>query len=153
MVPAGTMQIDEIPLNVNGKVDKRKLPEIKATVKKKTKDNSQTRELTMLEKKNSSIVEEIIGHNEFDISDNLISIGMTSLSVIKLAVELNKVFNGFEPQVKKMMKGCSILSIEDDIQEYMFSGAMNFAQQPKEEKTIRNFILYLKHSQAFTLIV
>ena len=133
MVPAGTMQIDEIPLNVNGKVDKRKLPEIKAIVKKKAKDNSQTRELTMLEKKISSIVEEIVGHNDFDILDNLISIGMTSLSVIKLAVELNKVFNGFEPQVKKMMKGCSVLSIEDDIQEYMFSGAMNFAKQPKEE--------------------
>ena len=65
---------------------------------------------------------------------------MTSLSVIKLAVELNKVFNGFEPQVKKMMKGCSILSIEDDIQEYMFSGAMNFVQQPKEEvKSYKEF--------------
>ena len=37
---------------------------------------------------------------------------MTSLSVIKLAVELNKAF-GFEAQVKKMMKGCSVLSIED----------------------------------------
>lgn len=51
MVPDGTLQIDEIPLNVNGKVDKRKLPEIKATVKKKTKDNSQTRELTMLKRR------------------------------------------------------------------------------------------------------
>ena len=113
MVPAATMQIDKIPLNVNGKVDKRKLPEIKAESSKKK--NSAPRELTFLEKKISAIIEKIIGHSDFDISENLINAGMTSLSVIKLAVELNKAF-GFEAQVKKMMKGCSVLSIEDELQ-------------------------------------
>lgn len=97
MVPAATMQIDKIPLNVNGKVDKRKLPEIKAESSKKK--NSAPRELTFLEKKISAIIERIIGHSDFDISENLINAGMTSLSVIKLAVELNKAF-GFEAQVE-----------------------------------------------------
>ena len=58
---------------------------------------------------------------------------MTSLSVIKLAVELNKAF-GFEAQVKKMMKGCSVLSIEDELQEFMFSGTANQQTVKNEEK-------------------
>lgn len=133
MVPAATMQIDTIPLNVNGKLDRRKLPEIKADTSKKK--NSAPRELTFLEKKISEIVEKVIGHNDFDVSENLINAGMTSLSVIKLAVELNKAF-GFEAQVKKMMKGCSVLSIEDELQEFMFSGAMKpkAAEEEKKER-------------------
>lgn len=144
MVPAATMQIDKIPLNVNGKVDKRKLPEIKAESSKKK--NSAPRELTFLEKKISAIIEKIIGHSDFDISENLINAGMTSLSVIKLAVELNKAF-GFEAQVKKMMKGCSVLSIEDELQEYMFSGTANQQAVKKEEKKEHKALYPLSKTQ------
>lgn len=145
MVPAATMQIDKIPLNVNGKVDKRKLPEIKAVSKQK-KQNSAPRELNFLEKKISAIVEKIIGHNDFDISENLINAGMTSLSVIKLAVELNKAF-GFEAQVKKMMKGCSVLSIEDELQEFMFSNAAKPQAVEKEEKKEHKALYPLSKTQ------
>ncbi len=131
MVPAAIMQIDSIPLNVNGKLDRRKLPEIKPDASKKK--NSAERELTFLEKKISEIVKRVIGHGDFDISENLINAGMTSLSVIKLAVELNKTF-GFEAQVKKMMKGCSVLSIEDELQEFMFSGAVKPKETEEKEK-------------------
>ena len=144
MVPAATMQIDKIPLNVNGKVDKRKLPEIKAETSKKK--NSAPRKLTFLEKKISAIIERIIGHSDFDISENLINAGMTSLSVIKLAVELNKAF-GFEAQVKKMMKGCSVLSIEDELQEYMFSGTANQQAVKKEEKKEHKALYPLSKTQ------
>ena len=57
-----------------------------------------------MKRKISAIIEKIIGHSDFDISENLINAGMTSLSVIKLAVELNKAF-GFEAQVKKDDEG------------------------------------------------
>lgn len=144
MVPAATMQIDKIPLNVNGKVDKRRLPEIKAESSKKK--NSAPRELTFLEKKISAIIEKIIGHSDFDISENLINAGMTSLSVIKLAVELNKAF-GFEAQVKKMMKGCSVLSIEDELQEFMFSGTANPQTVKKEEKKEHKALYPLSKTQ------
>lgn len=151
MVPAATMQIDKIPLNVNGKVDKRKLPEIKAESSKKK--NSAPRELTFFEKKISAIIEKIIGHSDFDISENLINAGMTSLSVIKLAVELNKAF-GFEAQVKKMMKGCSVLSIEDELQEFMFSGTANLQTvKKKKRKNIRLSTHFQKLSSACILTV
>lgn len=132
MVPAATMQIDKIPLNVNGKVDKRKLPEIKASQDSENISSAQSRPMTMLEKKIFNIIEKVIGHSEFNISENLMHAGMSSLSVIKLAVELNKEF-GFEAKVKQMMKGCSVLSIEDELQEYFMSGAMLKQAQPQRK--------------------
>lgn len=78
---------------------------------------------------------------------------MTSLSVIKLAVELNKAF-GFEAQVKKMMKGCSVLSIEDELQEFMFSGTANpQTVKKKKRKNIRLSIPFQKLSSACILTV
>lgn len=71
---------------------------------------------------------------------------MTSLSVIKLAVELNKAF-GFEAQVKKMMKGCSVLSIEDELQEFMFSGTANQKTVKKEEKKEHKALYPLSKTQ------
>lgn len=71
---------------------------------------------------------------------------MTSLSVIKLAVELNKAF-GFEAQVKKMMKGCSVLSIEDELQEFMFSGTANPQTVKKEEKKEHKALYPLSKTQ------
>lgn len=139
MVPAATMQIEKIPLNVNGKVDKRKLPEIHSASAQKKASVPTERKLTFLEKKISEIVEKIIGHNEFDVSEDLLSAGMTSLSVIKLAVELNKAFD-FEANVKKMMKGCSVLSIEDELQEFMLSKSANVQKKSEvQEKPHKNF--------------
>lgn len=78
---------------------------------------------------------------------------MTSLSVIKLAVELNKAF-GFEAQVKKMMKGCSVLSIEDELQEFMFSGTANLQTvKKKKRKNIRLSTHFQKLSSACILTV
>ena len=145
MVPAATMQIDKIPLNVNGKVDKRKLPEIKAESNSK-KHDSAPRELTLLEKKICAIIEKIIGHNEFDISENLINAGMTSLSVIKLAVELNKAF-GFEAQVKNMMKSCSVISIENELQEFILNNAARPQAVEKTEKKEHKALYPLSKTQ------
>lgn len=146
MVPAATMQIDKIPLNVNGKVDKRKLPEIKASQDSEKDSSSQSRPMTLLEKKIFDIVARVIGHSEFNISENLMHVGMSSLSVIKLAVELNKEF-GFEAKVKQMMKGCSVLSIENELQEYLMSGAMLKQNQPQQKKKLYKALYPLSKTQ------
>ncbi len=119
MVPAATMQIDAIPLNVNGKVDKRKLPEIVSQTE--TEDVS-TRPATMLEEKLVAIVAGIIGTDKFGLNASLQRYGLTSLSVIKLAVELKKQF-GIEVNVKALMKDCSIIMLENEIQNYLFTRA------------------------------
>ena len=121
MIPEGIMQLDRIPLNVNGKVDKRKLPEIKPEAAEKTQDLPK-RSLTSLEIKITEIIKRIIGTDEdINVCDDLMHVGMTSLSIIKLAVELNKTF-GYDAQMNKLMKGCTVLSLEEDIIEHLLSG-------------------------------
>ena len=120
MVPAVTMQIDKIPLNQNQKVNKRALPKPE---KKAQNNETSSKPMTLLEKKIHSIIAKILGNNNFSVTENLLFAGLNSLSVIKLAVELHKEF-GFEANVKQMMKECSVISIEDQLQEYLMSGAL-----------------------------
>ena len=89
--------------------------------------------MTLLEKKIHSIIAKILGNDKFSVTENLLFAGLNSLSVIKLAVELHKEF-GFEANVKQMMKECSVISIEDRLQEYLMSGALakNTAEPTKK---------------------
>ena len=120
MIPEAIMQIDRIPLNVNGKVDKRKLPEIKTGTMEKSEETP-NRSLTSLEIKIIDIIKNITGNDEdISVSADLMHIGMTSLSIIKLAVELNKTF-GYNAEIKKLMKGCTVLSLEEDIIEHLLA--------------------------------
>lgn len=120
MIPEAIMQIDSIPLNVNGKVDKRKLPEIKAGSTDKS-EKVPNRSLTSLETKIVDIIKSITGNDEdINISADLMRAGMTSLSIIKLAVELNKTF-GYNAEIKHLMNDCTVLSLEEDIIEYLLA--------------------------------
>lgn len=132
MVPAAIMQIDKIPLNANGKVDKRKLPEIKKSSADKSKVKTD-RQLTSLEKQIIGIISNIIGTDEIDISADLMYSGFTSLSIIRLAVQLNKIF-GYDADISSFMKGCSVLSIESDIIDYLLKGRTDNGFSKKEEK-------------------
>lgn len=145
MVPEATMQIDAIPLTVNGKVDKRKLLEIKPAAKEPNCDVS-AKPLTIIEKKLSEIIAKLIGHEEFNISEDLMRAGMNSLSIIKLAVELNKQF-GFEANVKKMMQGFSVISIENELQEYLLSGAFSRQPQSAQRPKVRKASYPLSNTQ------
>ncbi len=140
MVPEHIMQIDSIPLNVNGKVDKRNLPKIKATDVTTASKGGTNRTLTTLEKEILAIVSGIIGSDEIDIGDDLMRCGMTSLSVIKLAVELNKTY-GYSADIKSLMKGCSIISIESDIIDFLRSAVSSAVaeNQEQDEQTDRDW--------------
>lgn len=131
MVPAAVMQIDKIPLNVNGKVDKRKLPEIKRTSDDKSGAKAD-RQLTSLEKQILEMISNITGTSDIDVSDDLMYAGFTSLSIIKLAVQLNKAF-GYEVNIGELMKGCTVLSIESDIIDYLLKGRSDDVSSEKAE--------------------
>ena len=118
MVPEAIMQVDAIPLTVNGKVDKRSLPEIDFASSEPMQKTE--RALTSLEEKILDIIKGIIGTDEIDVSADIMRCGMTSRSGIKLAVELNKRF-GYDADIKTLMKGCSVMSIEDEIVDYLLT--------------------------------
>jgi amino acid adenylation domain-containing protein len=131
MVPAAIMQIDKIPLNPNGKVDKRKLPEV--TFTNTDSEEGSSRALTYMEEGLKDIVSGIVGSKDFSMTVNLMHVGLTSLSAIKLATEIDKAY-GFTPDVKQLMKGCSILSIENEIQKYLLKGDRKVENHKDQEK-------------------
>ena len=136
MIPEGMMQIDAIPLNVNGKVDRKNLPDISRSVSSEQMETAikSDRPLNSLEKKLVEIVSKIIGVSaeDIDVTADLMYAGMTSLSIIKLAVEMNKVF-GFNAEVKNLMKGCSVLSLESEIIEYLLDKDVKTDTEKKPE--------------------
>ena len=117
MVPAVTMQIDEIPLNHNGKVDKRKLPEPKNSP---VSDKAAAHPLTNIEQDLVGIIADATGNDSVGIGDDLITCGLTSLSAIMVATAVEERF-GYPVKVTELLDGGSILSVENAIVEYLLA--------------------------------
>ena len=129
MVPAVTMQIEAIPLNQNQKVNKRALPK----PEKKAENQEPTANIPMnvLEEELHAIVASIVGSNDFGVTTNLGYAGLTSISSIRLAIQLNKRF-GVILDSKSLVKNGCIQSIENEILKMM----LKQDEQPKnQEKT------------------
>ncbi|MBQ8044142.1 MAG: amino acid adenylation domain-containing protein [Clostridia bacterium] len=105
MVPFGIMQLDKIPLNQNGKVDRKRLPEISQKhVEEKMNET---------EKALADIIK-----NEFGIEPmlhaNLFDIGLDSLSVIRLVACLQDKFET-DITTRDVMKLASVYEISKHI--------------------------------------
>ncbi len=109
MVPAAIMQIEAIPVNVNGKVDKRKLPkpEIKFDDIVKPKNEIQAR---IFDK-----IKEIIGTDQFGIHTDIFEAGLTSIGCIKLNVLLSDEF-GVAFQTRDLKANNTVEKLEAFIQ-------------------------------------
>ncbi|MBQ8015549.1 MAG: amino acid adenylation domain-containing protein [Clostridia bacterium] len=79
MVPAATMQIDRIPLNQNGKVNRRELPRIHIAAEELVAPRTETEKIIFRE------VASVLKHEDFGITTDLMYAGLNSLSAIKAA--------------------------------------------------------------------
>jgi len=113
MVPAVTMQIDAIPLNQNQKVNKRALPKPVKSVATESQPTEQA-PLNLLEQELHEMIAAIVGNQEFGITTVLGYAGLTSISAIKLAVQMHKKF-GIELDAKSLAKTGTLQSIENEI--------------------------------------
>ena len=112
MVPAVTMQIDRIPLNQNQKVNKKALPKPEKKAAETVVENNVP--MNILEEELHEIVAGIVGTKDFGVTTVLGYVGLTSISAIKLAVQLNKRF-GVTLDAKSLVKNGSVQSIENEI--------------------------------------
>ena len=80
MVPAHVIKLDEIPLNVNGKVDKRVLPEINMTSLRAEYVAPRNK----VEKDIVDAFEKVFGQNKISIYDDFTRLGGDSLTAINL---------------------------------------------------------------------
>ena len=89
MIPDALMQLDTMPLNTNGKIDKKKLPE---TV---FEEEEIIPPVTETQKKICAAISELLGIPEERISIHTVlsSYGLSSISMLKLNVKLGKIFD------------------------------------------------------------
>ena len=134
MVPAVTMQIDTIPLNQNQKVNKRALPkpEKKAAAVEETNVPMNVLEETLHE-----MIAGIVNNKDFGVTTVLGYAGLTSISAIRLAVQVNKRF-GVTLEPKTLVKTGTLQTIENEILKAMMAGNASDAvsQEVTETKTL-----------------
>ena len=120
MVPAFTMQIEKIPLNVNQKVDRKALPkpEPKAPA---SASNTVEAPLNALETELKTIIASVINSEDFTITDVLGYVGLTSISSIRLATLIYRKF-GVQVNTKSLVRTGSLQSIENEILLKWMSG-------------------------------
>ena len=120
MVPAVTMQIEAIPLNQNQKVNKKALPKPVKEVRGEGLEVSNV-PMNVLEEELHEMIADIVNNQEFGITTILGYAGLTSISAIKLAVQMNKRF-GVVLDSKTLVKAGTLQSIENEILKHLMSG-------------------------------
>ena len=131
MVPAVTMQIDAIPLNQNQKVNKKALPKPE---KKAAVIEESNVPMNVLEQELHEMIAGIVNSEDFGITTVLGYAGLTSISAIKLAVQMNKRF-GVTLDSKSLVKTGTLQTIENEILKAMMAGntVTSEAAAPKAE--------------------
>ena len=86
MVPLFVIRLDEIPLTVNGKVDKNRLPKVNVSTINSAPQNS-------TEKKLLELCWDVLDNKNFGVDDNLTSLGISSLHLIDLNHRIYSTFN------------------------------------------------------------
>ena len=147
MVPAVTMQIDAIPLNQNQKVNKRALP--KPEKKAAAVENSNV-PMNVLEEELHGIIAGIVNNTDFGVTTVLGYAGLTSISAIKLAVQMNKRF-GVMLDSRSLVKTGTLQSIENEILKSFMEGGTDKTssaeQSPTEETTKKTTTAPLSYAQ------
>ena len=120
MVPTAYMQLDEMPMTPNGKTDVKVLPDPVVQTSYGDSSVSGSRRLTRIEEELQEMVKEVLGIEDVDVECPLGMMGLTSLSAIRLAILIHQRY-GVSLQAKQMVKHSSLLSIENEIVEWLMA--------------------------------
>ena len=135
MVPAVTMQIDRIPLNQNQKVNKKALP--KPEKKASAAEVECNAPMNILEEELHDIVAGIVGTKDFGLTTVLGYVGLTSISAIKLAVQLNKKY-GVTVDSKELVKKGNLQYIENEILNHLLNTPSSEQNSSQEQHSASN---------------
>jgi amino acid adenylation domain-containing protein/non-ribosomal peptide synthase protein (TIGR01720 family) len=90
MVPAQIIQVEEIPLSANGKVDRKLLPNPEMHIEESKNMRGYEAPSTPTEKLVVEAFENVLGMEQVSVNDNFFDLGGYSLNVIRLCNELEK---------------------------------------------------------------
>lgn len=85
MIPTAIIKLDRLPLNQNGKVDRKALPVPEIEVTENIEEPSDDEERDMYD-----IVSGVLGHTSFGVTTNLLKVGLTSLLAMRLVATIAK---------------------------------------------------------------
>ncbi len=105
MVPQAFMQLDEMPMNLSGKIDKKALPEAVMMEDEIVPPENETQEKIL------EIVKEVIGDVPVGITSDLFAFGLSSVGCIKLCAMLSEQF-GRNLKVSDVFENSTIEAIE-----------------------------------------
>ena len=121
MVPEVVMQLDEIPRNTGGKVDRERLPKpARGASQLSTPDVQQP--LNDLQRELHHLIAQEIGTTDFGTDTPLLHAGMTSVSAIRVAVQVNKRY-GVTLDPRDLVKSGTLQNIEQEISKGGMTGA------------------------------
>lgn len=90
MVPSAYVFLDALPLNANGKVDRRALPEVAATVENETRSAAQPQDLT--EARLLKIWQKLLNTTQIGVEDDFFALGGHSLLVVRMLAQIYETF-------------------------------------------------------------
>lgn len=111
MVPEVVMQIDSIPLNQNGKVNKRALPEPVHTVRERTDPATET------QRRLFQLAAEALGHRDFGADTDLYEAGLTSINSIQLIALVSREF-GVDMRTSDLRANPTVVALEAFLQDH-----------------------------------
>jgi len=124
MVPAVTMQIDKIPLNVNQKVDRKALPKPQP---QQATHKAVDAPFNILEQEIADLIRDTVHIEGFSLTEPLIYYGLSSLSALRLATELYKKY-GVQMNMDTFVKTASLQTIENEVLKALIEGRGSAAQ-------------------------
>jgi amino acid adenylation domain-containing protein/non-ribosomal peptide synthase protein (TIGR01720 family) len=113
MVPHFFIQLDELPLTANGKIDKKALPDPKTEW-----SGDYEAPTTKKEKLLAEIWTRVLGIKKVSITDNFFSLGGDSIKSIQISSKLRSI--GYDVSVKDILSGQTIKNIATKVKEIVF---------------------------------
>ncbi len=110
MVPSAFVALDRLPLTANGKVDRRSLPEldeapVAAAPRAAQRSTGSTSRVL-------SIVEAVLDLRDPDIEANLLSLGASSIDMVRIGNQLEEAF-GIRPRMDELFRMQTIAAMAD----------------------------------------
>lgn len=110
MIPNYFVKLDKMPVNSNGKVDRKILKSINYTIEKETKFEAPRNDF---EKSLKKVIEEEMNINNLGIDDDILNLGADSLTLMRIAAKLLE--NNIEISIQKFYEQKTIRNISDTI--------------------------------------
>lgn len=129
MIPSYFIQLDRIPINSSGKIDRKSLPKPEVNIKVNNKHEAPRNEI---EQKLERIWEEVLGIEQVGLNDNFFELGGHSLKAIQVINLIEKRMN-IKVELSDLFNKATIASLAEIIAEAVISKEDIIEKLPKQD--------------------